>query len=192
MQAGTRIKQGRGVDWRLPAVPQGTPRLAVSLLLLLFVWLWSPIRMGVVVGDSMAPTYNAGDKFLMSRVRRAPGYGEVVVFERAGELYLKRVWATAGQEIWAVRWKNGQGSPDLLLSSDQAPGMRAFLRRHPGIGVLTHTTVPKQHIYVVGDGVTSEDSRTFGSIPLTALRGVVVAPHREAAIHSFAGVSPRQ
>lgn len=67
----------------------------------------------VVAGDSMRPTYAAGDWLVVTRARRiAPG--QVVVIEREsrpGMLLIKRVVRAEGQKWW-VEGDNALASDD--------------------------------------------------------------------------------
>ncbi len=60
------------------------------------------IRMTGVVGSSMVPTLEEGDKLIMSNLTSAPKAGDIVVVTKKSfrdELIVKRVIATAGQTV---------------------------------------------------------------------------------------------
>lgn len=151
--------------------------LAVSSLFL--VWI-APVRPGVVLGESMAPSFRNGQVFLMWRVgdRTQIEQGEVVVFQLRGERYLKRVRATAGQSVWGVESDDLEGVPDVIVSPPEVERVRLVARERPGMGRVVNITVPPGHVFVVGDAErNSYDSRHFGPVPLKAVHGRVVAPH---------------
>ncbi len=153
--------------------------LTLAVTSLFLVWI-APVRPGVVLGDSMAPSFRNGQVFLMWRVRDRSQIeqGEVVVFQVRGERYLKRVRATAGQSVWGVESDDLEGVPDVIVSHPEAERVRLVARERPGMGRVVNITVPPGHVFVVGDAErNSYDSRHFGPVPLKAVQGRVVAPH---------------
>ena len=123
-----------------------------------------------VKGASMAPTYQPGQRLLMMRRPPArPRVGSVVVFrlpqsERQGgpgrnPLVIKRIAAVQGRPI----------PPSVL----QAVGARA--------GDL----VPEGQLVLLADAAgLSGDSRTWGYIPATSIRGVIICRLSRAAQES--------
>jgi signal peptidase I len=103
-----------------------------------------------VRGDSMAPTFQDGDRLLVLRRRgRACAQDDVVVFTAPGgptepARLVKRVAAVAGEP--APAWLGA------------APGER----------------VPDGHLAVSGDAGRSRDSRHFGYVRADSVTGVVV------------------
>lgn len=142
--------------------------------------IWAiPVRPGVVLGESMAPSFHNGQLFLMSRLTRGGrvARGDVVVFDLNGETFIKRVFALPGEAVWGIDWAPLDGRPDYLLGSNEIPRMRAFLRRHPSVGKLVQLQVPADHVFVVGDAAgKSVDSRQFGPVPREAIRGRLMLP----------------
>lgn len=105
------------------------------------------LRLITVVGRSMAPTLQAGDRVLV-RVTRRPAAGDVIVFRipTAGlglDWMIKRVTAVAGHQV----------PPEI--SGPQ-------------------TVVPVGNLVVRGDNPESQDSRHFGFVPVDTVLGVVV------------------
>lgn len=144
-----------------------------------------------VASDSMLPTLEAGDRLFVNKLV-APERGEVVVFERAGERFVKRVVALPGERV-AVRdgrvFVNGVAAEEWrtgTLRVDRAGRALAGLRER--IGGIEHAVlddpeaqrsdcdevVPEGHYFVLGDNRDhSADSRNFGAIPREAIVGVV-------------------
>lgn len=138
-----------------------------------------PLRFGVVVGDSMAPSLQSGQVFLMdlSSPRRQVKSGDVVVLQHEGETLVKRVAAVAGDVLLGIDWNVPDGNPDILLMPDEDGYARGFLQRHPGIGEVTRLEVPPGHLFVVGDAPNcSWDSRQFGAVPVEDVKGRVILP----------------
>ena len=143
--------------------------------------LWAaPVRPGVVLGESMSPSFRSGQVFLMSRLGkgRRVGRGDVVIVAFHGAVYLKRVYALGGDTVWGVDSREVQGTPDLVISSSDVKTVRRVARRSAGIGRVMHMEVPPGEVFVLGDAATkSYDSRHFGPVPLEAIRGRVVVAH---------------
>jgi signal peptidase I len=157
---------------------RGRRRLLAALLfgVVGVVWL-APIRPGVVLGESMSPSFHNGQVFLMSRVgeRTRLDLGDVVVLKVDGELYLKRIEATGRQTVWGLDSADVDGVPDIIVSPLDVEEMREFAQARPGVGRVVDLTVPAGHVFVTGDSEPrSYDSRHFGPVPVEAIRGRVV------------------
>lgn len=144
-------------------------------------YLLSPFRVGVVWGDSMSPSLHHGEMYLFDRqhdnisdLRR----GDVVIFQREGRNYIKRVAALPGDVIYLMNRGELDG-PDEVVLDWQLPKLQAALDKKTWKGIkLMRRRMPKDCIYVLGDHMEiSEDSRTFGPVYQDQLRGrLVVAP----------------
>ncbi|MBI5707751.1 MAG: signal peptidase I [Armatimonadetes bacterium] len=132
--------------------------LATLLLLLaLAVFFYLSFRTVVVSGHSMEPTYHAGDRLLASKAYWLIGAikrKDIVVLRDPVDskgYIIKRVLALAGE---VVDYEN-LGSDWKLSQGDY--------------------TVPTGEIYVIGDNrAVSEDSRKFGSVPVSSVIGKIV------------------
>lgn len=144
--------------------------------------LFSPVKLGIVSGHSMNPTMRSGQPYLLDRttyltqpVRR----GDVLVFDHGSDTYVKRVAATAGDTVYLV--KDGSSTEDLVVMDWQLPILRRAMKRYPGpIGIkLVRRRVPPGYIYVLGDNFdNSIDSRDYGPVPVSAIRGRVMGVSR--------------
>ena len=142
---------------------RNTVRTTRSLILLTIFGLLAlffalNFRVVVVSGPSMEPTYQSGDRLLMTTAYWLFGdiqKGEVVVIVRPnGELLIKRVVALAGEQIPEKYW-----TPLVYMMGGR---------------------VPEGHIFVVGDNLErSEDSRQLGAMPLSYVQGKIVGGRRE-------------
>ncbi len=140
------------------------------------VWA-APIRPGVVLGESMSPSFHTGEVVLIWRAgdTSALKLGDVVVLNVEGELYLKRVCASGGETIWGLDSVEVEAVPDIVLSALEVERVRSLARARPGLGRVMRITVPPRHVFVLGDADTnSYDSRHFGAVPVEAIQGRVV------------------
>jgi signal peptidase I len=137
----------------------------------------SPLTMTTVLGHSMEPTLRPGGSYVLDR-----GYyrshplcrGDILVFRRGGETYVKRVYALPGDRLWLLKANDESG--DQLLEPSEAA---RFQRVHPGSRLpyflVVSLTVTPGRCYVLGDNsVNSIDSRQFGSVPISSILGRVM------------------
>jgi len=144
-----------------------------------------------VASESMLPTLEAGDRLFVNKLR-TPQRGDVVVFERGGARFVKRVIALPGERV-AVRggcaFVNGVAAEEWTTGTLHVDAAgRALAGRRERIGGVEHAllddpgatrdaadvVVPSGHYFVLGDNRDhSEDSRDFGTIPREAVVGVV-------------------
>lgn len=136
-----------------------------------------PVRMGVVQGTSMEPTLRSGQCFFykpdtsnQEPIRR----GDIVVVRLGGQVCVKRVFALGGDRFWVV----GQGTvPDRYNWTPIEMGVpiSRFRKRFPTFHYSART-MPKNTVYVLGDGCSSLDSRELGPVPVRAVLGRVIVP----------------
>ena len=123
-----------------------------------------------VVGDSMDPTLTDGEWVFIWRVaylRHEPDRGDIVVFRYPldpGRDFVKRIIGLPGDEV-EIRigqtYVNGRFLTEpVKVATDRS--------------TLPATTVPDGHVFVLGDNRrVSEDSRHFGFVPLSNIKGEV-------------------
>lgn len=135
--------------------------VAAAVVLLLGIGaLWFRGRMLVVrvVGQSMLPAFDDGQKLLARRASRVPATGTIVVVRPFGDaqLVVKRVAATAGEPV----------PPEVAEQAGLPPG----------------DVVPPGSLVVLGDNAgASIDSRVWGLLPESSVVAVVVRKMRLAA-----------
>lgn len=159
--------------WRVAAALVGGALVGLAL----FAFALAPAR---IVGDSMLPGLADGDLALLIRppldrlLGNVPGAraGEVVAAAppgAGGAVIVKRVAAVAGEVVAIVEGAvlvDGEvlawGDPELAGDASYPP-----------------VTVPEGYVYLLGDNrlpLASSDSRSFGPVPVTTLRGRVLLP----------------
>jgi signal peptidase I len=151
-------------------------------------------RAARVVSTSMVPTILPADRLWVNKLAGAPARGDVIVFHRGAEGDLvKRVIGLPGDKVsmidsravvngqelescdagtytWLGAYKSSRGH----LVVERSEG-RAWLTVHqPGPQHMDEYTVQPGELFVLGDnrGV-SNDSRTFGPVPLADVDGRV-------------------
>jgi signal peptidase I len=135
-----------------------------------------PFSIGVVQGSSMTPTYRPGQLFLLDRhyyqnhpIRR----GDVVVVQCDNHTMIKRVFGVAGDSIWLLVQTDGNKFERWVIDPTMLPRLRRAAARWD-IGRLTHLKVPPGAVYLLGDCTeASIDSRSFGTVPTSAILGIV-------------------
>lgn len=123
-----------------------------------------------IPSESMVPTLRVGDRVLVNKfIYRftQPERGDVVVFESVeggGEDLIKRVVGVPGDRI-SVR------GGKLLVNGE--PQREPYVnKRFPDRSFAAPTTVPKSHVFVMGDNrANSRDSRFFGPVPQKKIEG---------------------
>jgi signal peptidase I len=123
-----------------------------------------------IPSESMVPTLKVGDRVLVNKfIYRftEPKRGDIVVFksvEGGDEDLIKRVVGVPGDKI-SVR--NGR----LFVNGE--PQREPYVnKKYPDRSFSAPTTVPKGHIFVMGDNRTnSQDSRVFGPVPKRNIEG---------------------
>jgi signal peptidase I len=130
------------------------------------------IRFWQVSGPSMSPHVSSGEFVMIDTLAyhfHTPSRGDIVTFRHDGatpELYIKRVIGIPGDRVRIDRgavYVNGTrlSEPYVQFSDDRSEA---------------EITVPPDDVYVLGDNrAVSEDSRTFGPVPDSALTGKAIA-----------------
>lgn len=151
--------------------------LGVGVGLATRIWVVSPVW---VTSNSMSPTIVRGDWLVVSKVdarhRDAIRRNETIIFRLPFGTTLravKRVIAIAGDIVEVAHTYvrvNGHTIPIAGSPSDLGP----IQRSDPPRPVPRTDRVPPGHVFVLGDNpLVSEDSRSFGPVPITEIVGRV-------------------
>lgn len=130
----------------------------------------------VVDGDSMYPTLQNAQRFLLNRVElyfREPQWGDIVVIKdpEDGGLSIKRIVAVSGQ---SVELANGAVVVDGMKLKENylRAGTQTFSYHKRNREVIA---CGKEQFFVLGDNRgNSADSRIYGPVPRQNILGVVV------------------
>lgn len=147
------------------------PKMLLTILActLAFYGSFSIFKPCIIEGFSMYPWVQTGDWIIVNKLDHTPERGQVITLSIPNYKYrlLKRVIGMPGDEIVIIdgmAYVNNHVVPDL--------------NRHvlfSGRGATKEYTVPKGHIFVLGDNrANSSDSREFGYVSLEDVEGVVL------------------
>ena len=73
--------------------------IPLTVMVLLIVLFKTVLLIGFVPSESMEPTLNKGSIILGSRIFKGLDVGDIVIFKRNGQLLVKRIAATEGQQV---------------------------------------------------------------------------------------------
>lgn len=73
--------------------------IPLTVMVLLIVLFKTVFLIGFVPSGSMEPTLNKGSIILGSRIFKELDVGDIVIFKRNGQLLVKRIAATEGQQV---------------------------------------------------------------------------------------------
>lgn len=172
---------------KAPLHREGSPK--TILILLLFLFLHSLAMRSClyfskehivttyrITGGSMAPALKADDRIMVDKAYESIRRGDIAVFISKTDpnvIYIKRVAALAGETI-EFRDDGRVYIDDKVLDSPPFDRLRFYKKDYLGtIGYGEPHRVPKNAIFVLGDhGQTSLDSRKYGDIQLSSVRGI--------------------
>lgn len=144
----------------------------------------SPWRVGIVMGRSMEPTLRPGSLFFYNTEHPHLQRGELIVFKRGSQFWIKRVYAVGGESIWTLRENAPEHRYVDLIRPDQLPLFARLVRKSRKRGremSLVRIRIPRDHVYLVADGATGIDSRHIGPVPVGEVAGrVTVVPGAES------------
>lgn len=131
--------------------------VAIAVMLRIFVFEFVNIS-----GESMSPTLEDKQLIVIYKVEYTPTRGDIVVFNAPDGIELvKRVIGLPGETIkieYGIVYIDGEKIEDEYQFSTSKS--------------LPNTAIPADSIYVLGDNRDySSDSRDFGSIKITDIRG---------------------
>lgn len=145
-------------------------KLVLALCVVIFIVFRFFIGISVVDGDSMLPTYEDGDKVVYSRLAKDFNQGDVVsVRVPSGDYYIKRVIAVGGDQV-------NIANDALYLNKEKFEEDYIQGITSPQEGSVKYPyAVNEDFVFVMGDNRdVSMDSRTFGAVNVTQIKGKVI------------------
>jgi signal peptidase I len=149
---------------------------------MLLAWKASPCVLGVVMGNSMAPTLHSGQWVAIDRHYyrdHRPAAGDVVVFRHQGCTYIKRVYAGEGETIYLLA--EGQRGARTFVQPIRRGHEKRIYEATSRSACLTvrRLTIPQGSFYALGDALNNSiDSRDLGPIDAGTIIGRVSYPSR--------------
>lgn len=166
------VPEGRLIDTVFEAVELFTFAVLAIMMLLSFAF-----RHSTVSGESMYPTFNDGDRLIVSNLFYTPKRGDVVIFDDRSNLgyedepIIKRIIALEGDIVkiqGGTIYVKESGSDEFTIVSYiddmDIPN-----------NDMAETEVPYGKMFVMGDNVNfSMDSRAVGSVKVESIIGKVI------------------
>lgn len=146
-----------------------------SIYIVVYLYLFFPTQ---VVGASMEPSFDSGDKVIISRISyklHVPERGDVIAFKSPKNPdidYFKRIIGLPGEKLLFKEkriYLNGSLLSESYISAPTNAWQNGFVRE--GEEVL----VSEEYIFVMGDNrPRSSDSREFGFIRISSIEGKAI------------------
>ena len=152
--------------------------LSVAIAFVLFIvirsYLFYPFQ---VVGDSMVPTLETGDRLILNKLADIDRF-DIVVFpapEGTDEEYVKRIIGLPGDEITYFQdelYINNEKVEEHYLEALKEASDQVLTGDFTLFSLTGEATVPDDMYFVMGDNRSvSKDSRVFGFIPAAQIEG---------------------
>ncbi|MDB5979101.1 MAG: signal peptidase [Pseudomonas sp.] len=118
-----------------------------------------------VQGNGMAPTLMKGDAVVCDSRHRDYSLGDVVAYEREGNIEVKRIAATEGNSIEII-------DGNVLLNGENfGPFHSGGAREKSYSQRFERTQIPRGYVFMLGDNRdNSRDSRSDGPVALASVR----------------------
>lgn len=142
----------------------------------------TPWRMGVVNGKSMNPTLKPGSVMIYDThyyANHSIQAGDVVLLKWGGETWVKRVYGIPDTMFLAVREHLNESDRSINTPIKAADLIhferlaRVLRLKRQDVKVVEYRVLPG-HVFVMGDGLGSVDSRSVGQIPTEQILGKVI------------------
>lgn len=143
-------------------------RRVLVLAVIAFIVLTQVFLIAQVEGLGMFPALKDGDLALVYRLQREFSRGDVVAYQANGGRHFGRIIAQAGDEVTI-------SETGTLQVNSQLESGEILFPTYSADGEAFRCVVPAGHVFLVGDyRPEMEDSRTFGSVPLSQVEGKLI------------------
>lgn len=137
-------------------------------LMILFVFFTKILFFARVEGIQMFPSLKDGDLALGYALADDYRPGDVVVYEADGKLHFGRILALAGNEVEI------DGSGDVKVNGISENGEILYPSYDKGT-IRYPYQVEEGNMFILGDyRVETKDSRTYGAVPQTRIKGKIL------------------
>lgn len=143
-------------------------KLASAATFAASIYLVQPYRPVVFVGKSMANTYHDQELAIGTTNTHDLKVGDVVVIEREGSTFVKRIAYLPGDKIEYAK-----------IADEWIPmhSVHFTSLKHPEKFKTKKVAVPAGEVYVLGDNLPiSIDSRQLGTIPIDLIKAKLIDP----------------
>ena len=134
----------------------------------IFTYCFGMLRMH---GVSMVPSISDGDLVVYYRLEKELRSGDIVVFNNGEDTYVLRIVATEGQTV------DINGSGDLMINGHVEDEQSYFKTKEAEDSQIQFPyTIEPGKVFVIGDyRKESQDSRIFGAVDKTEIKGKVLS-----------------
>ena len=151
-------------------------KTALILFLVLWVLFFFIIGIKMVPNDDMFPKMNAGDIMLYYKFNKAANLQDVVVLKKNGTEYVGRIVAQGGDTVEITDEEN------LLVNGNLVTEITIYSSTPRYEGFVEYPLkLAEDECFVLSDKRDGgEDSRYYGPIKTSELRGTVIGLYRRA------------
>ena len=129
-------------------------------------------------GNDMKPSFHAGDVLLYYRMQKTYHAGDVVVYIADGEQYVGRVAAIGGDTVEITEHNTVVINGSTVIESDIFYETRRY-----GDEVIYPVELKEDELFILCDFRNGgKDSRYFGAVPLTEVKGQVISALRRSQL----------
>ena len=156
-------------------------RFIISLLLFLtIIWMLFFVILGMqsAPNDDMSPRIDGGDMCFYYRLNKSPNINDVVFFEKNNLTYLGRVIAREGDTVEIIK-KGG-----IKINGNNLTENKIYYGTQPyGTFVEYPLTLGEDEYFIlVDDREKGEDSRYFGPVKKSELKGTLIGIFRRTKL----------
>lgn len=150
----------------------------ISLVVILWVIFGVCFGLDRISGPAMSPRLEDGDLVLYSRLANDYGNGDVVIYEHDSKTYISSILAGTDDLIEIDKYghlsiNGAQFSDDIAYTPEQRDTIKP----------ASAFRVPTDSYFVLNTNLDAiEDSRTFGAIPRSKIKGKIIGVLRTRSI----------
>ena len=151
-----------------------------AVIVLAVIWAAFTFFLGVMMArsDDMKPRINAGDILVYYRVNKEPTAQDVIVFKKNDTEYVGRVVAVGGDKVEITK------DEELIINGNMVieDGIYYETPYYEGFVDYPLTLNSDEYFILVDFRRGGEDSRYFGPVKQSEIKGTVIGQFRRAGI----------